>query len=247
MKIDIADLYHKYIQHESDLRKGAYIKYDGWFRASSAGQCFKKQAYKMRNYIGEEIDQRVARNFRLGTIVHNDIAEALEGSQYYTEYRVEIPDFKVVGHIDICTMDGDGPDNPPKNGTIVDIKTVHSFKWRKMFGRRENRDKNPSKNYETQVGTYALGLADKHKLAHVDMSILWYKKDDGSMRSQTVHQKYIAVALEYWAELSEVIEGIKHFEVDVLVAGAEPNVPVYEWECRYCEFSNICDTPFGKG
>ena len=244
MEINISDLYHQYIQWKSDIRSEAYIEHDGWFRASSAGQCFKKQAYKLRKTKSEPIEPKVARNFRLGTIVHEDIAKALAESQYYTEYRVEIPDFKVVGHIDVCTMDGDGPEHPPKNGAIVDIKTVHSFKWRKMFGRRENRDKNPSKNYETQVGTYALGLADKHKLAHVDMSILWYKKDDGSMRSQTVHQKYIAVALEYWAELSEVIEGIKHSEVDALVAGTEPNVPVYEWECRYCEFSNICNSPF---
>lgn len=241
MNTDITDLYHRYIKQESDIKSEEYTRgdyYDGWFRASSAGQCFKKQAYKLRKAKAEPIKPQVARNFRLGTILHEDIEKALIGSEYYTEYEVEIPDFRVVGHIDICTIDDNG------NGTVTDIKTVHSFKWKKMFGQKKNRDRNPSKNYETQVGTYAVGLSDKHNLNHVDMSILWYKKDDASIKIQTVHQKYIAVALEYWANLAEVIDEIKYSEVDILVAGAEPNVPVYEWECRYCEFSNICDTPF---
>jgi len=251
MNIDIPGMYHEYIQWESDNRSEAYKEWDGWFRASSAGQCFKKQAYRLRKVEGETMEPRVSRNLRLGTIIHEDIAKAVqiietEGQSYFTEYRVEIPDFKVVGHIDVATMDGEGPEKPPKNGQIVDIKTVHSYKWRKMFGYKKNRDTNPSKNYETQVGTYAIGLADKHNLDHVDMSILWYKKDDGNMKYQTVHQKYIAVAMEYWAELTEIIDSIKGQDIGVLAAGTEPNVPIYEWECRYCEFRNICDTPFNR-
>ena len=155
--INIEEIYHEYLLGESDKHKQKYEKYKGWFSASSAGSCHRKQWYKINDY--EEVEHAIKplRVMRLGTIVHKDIEKAINKYvtfhdleyQVYTEHRIKLPKIKVVGHLDVAVSATD-------KIYVYDLKTAHSFKWKKVFGR--NVDPNPSVNYQLQLGTYGLGM-----------------------------------------------------------------------------------------
>ena len=233
--INITDVYHDFLQSESSKHKEKYKKHEGWFSASTAGSCFRKQWYKINGYDEVLIDERPLRVMRLGTIVHKDIEKAINLYQkknkisnvtVYSEHRIELPELKVVGHLDI------GIDTE-HSIYVYDIKTAHSFKWKKMFGR--NIDPNPSVNYQLQLGTYALGLMTQldKKDSDVELGLIWYRKDDSMMKVQLIDSNWIDQAFFYWVELGETIEEEGQPEI------GSPNTPVYKWECKYCPYYRL--------
>ena len=230
--INIEEIYHDYLLAESKNHKQKYEKYSGWFSASSAGSCHKKQWYKINDYVELTPEVRSMRIMRLGTIVHKDIEQAI--NQYadkhrldyelYTEHRVEIPKINVVGHLDIAVS--------ADKVYVYDLKTAHSFKWKKVFGR--NIDPQPSVNYQLQLGTYGLGMINQldRKDAEVELGLIWYKKDDSMMKVQLIDSEWVDNAFFYWLELNEALEK-EEPQVGNL------NVPVYKWECKYCPYHKI--------
>ena len=100
------------------------------------------------------------------------------------------------------------------------------------FGK--NPDKNPSINYELQLATYGIGLGNEYDITDVDLSIMWYNKDTSAMREENVSNLYMEEAFNYWTELNEVNDNIS--QPEELIPGKDENVPVYNWECKYCEF-----------
>mgnify|MGYP003656889238 FL=1 len=126
---------------------------------------------------------------------------------------------------------------------VYDLKTMASFKWSKMFGHIKNRDKNPSRNYELQLGTYALGLQKENDDWEYALYIVYYKKDNSMLKPVQISNTYITEAKLYWEQLNESTEN-GTLDPEDLIAGSAPSTPVYEWECKYCQFSPICDTPF---
>ena len=79
MKLDLELIYSQYIISENKKVREPYKKkFKGWFSASSAGQCFKKQLLRAAGKQGAEPEGRVGRLLRLGTIVHTDMEIALE-------------------------------------------------------------------------------------------------------------------------------------------------------------------------
>ena len=156
--INIEEMYHEYLLEEGTKHKQKYEKYKGWFSASSAGSCHRKQWYKINDYTESLPTKRPLRVMRLGTIVHKDIENAINFYEkkypdvfgdkridIYSEHRIELPDIYVVGHLDIAVH--------AIKLYVYDLKTAHSFKWKKVFGR--NIDPKPSVNYQLQLGTYA--------------------------------------------------------------------------------------------
>ena len=241
--VNIIDIYNSYLLDISVKENKRRQKNQDKFSASSAGYCFRKQWYKVNGYEQIDMDERSLRLLRLGTIVHRDLEKAVNrfvefpmlykqyspSSKAYTEHKVTIPELNVVGHLDVAVIDGD-------EVQIYDLKTAHSFKWKKVFGR--NVDPNPSVNYQLQLGTYGLGmlekLKDEEKDYHVKLNLIWYKKDDSMMKVQPIADTWIDDAFEYWAELNEEVE----------VNGEPPeigthNVPIYNWECKYCPYHKI--------
>ena len=239
MKLDLELIYHQYIISENKKVREPYKKkFKGWFSASSAGQCFKKQLLRAAGKAGAEPEGRVGRLLRLGTIVHIDMEKALEryaeeflfpdDGEIYIEEEIKIPELNVVGHLDIANKDKD-------ELHIYDIKTVASYKWRKQFGRIANRDKNPSVNYEQQIGTYGIGMANEHEIEphKVFMYLCWYNKDNSAIKIKEVPSFWMDNAFEYWTNLNEAYNNNK--DPESLTPGDE-NVPVMDWECRYCEY-----------
>ena len=232
--INIEEIYHEYLLNEGKKHKQKYEMYAGWFSASSAGSCHRKQWYKINNYEETAPDVKSSRVMRLGTLVHRDIEKALhfysdkfgfKDAKIYSEHRVEIPEINVVGHLDIA-VDAD-------KIYVYDLKTAHSFKWKKIFGR--NVDPKPSVNYQLQLGTYGLGMMNylDRKGDEVELGLIWYKKDDSMMKIQTISDEWIDNAFLYWVELNEALEDDKVPEV------GNYNTPIYNWECKYCPYHKI--------
>ena len=232
--INIEEIYHEFLLGESGKHKQKYEKYKGWFSASSAGSCHRKQWYKINDY--EEVEHAIKplRVMRLGTIVHKDIEKAINKYvtfhdieyQVYTEHRIELPKIKVVGHLDVAVSATD-------KIYVYDLKTAHSFKWKKVFGR--NVDPNPSVNYQLQLGTYGLGMINQldRRDAEVELGLIWYKKDDSMMKVQLINSEWIDNAFFYWVELNEALEDDKMPKV------GDYNTPIYNWECKYCPYHRI--------
>ena len=177
------------------------------------------------------------RLLRLGTVVHEDIQKAILNSEEmankkYTimmEKRVEIPELKLVGHLDIGITEETSGDVK-----VIDIKTCASYKWRMKFGRNPDKKGNP--NYNMQLATYLKAFQSETKSKGLaSMSLLWYNKDTSAMREEFVDLSWINRATEYWEELNEHSEEVTSEDMRVGSYG----VPMENWECRYCGFKDI--------
>ena len=240
MKINLEQIYSDHVQEENSLHRQEYKeKYAGWYSASTAGSCFKKQILRQNQKEGPGPDDRVLRLLRLGTIVHKDFEIAINKYHdnnpeinIYTEYKVELPEINVVGHLDIAVEEGDSLD-------IYDIKTCASYKWRKQFGLIKNRDKNPSVNYELQIGTYAIGMANETGADpdKIYMYLAWYNKDNSTMKIKEVPEFWMDNAFEYWTNLMDERNKVDG-NPEGMIPGT-PNIPVANWECKYCEFQGL--------
>jgi|TARA_R100000789_G_scaffold100556_2_gene111503 hypothetical protein len=238
----IENIYTDYLKSKNELHREKYQDYEGYFSASSAGQCFKKQILRANGVPEAQPDGRVLRLLRLGTIVHKDFELALnhwihkntseeEKGEVWSEMEMVLDDISVIGHADIVWK-------RENRLEVIDIKTIASYKWTKQFGRIKNRDRNPSVNYELQLGTYALGAANYFEVEpeNIYMYLVWYKKDDSSMKVIEIPTFWMDNALEYWVNLNEYINISPNGE-DIPVGGE--NIPVQEWECNYCGYHRL--------
>jgi len=213
-----------------------------WLSASMAGSCLKKQLYKMLQTERDEIDPKSLLNLRHGNVVHNDIQEAIKSSPHeytaiFTEYKIAHTELRVRGLADIIAVRED-------LAKIMDIKTMNSYAWKRKFGRKENRDPHPSTKYELQLGTYGFMWEEVGGNQVVEMSLIYFKKDDASMRESIVPLRYKELAKEYWEEVNEILDEIE--EPEELVPGESINVPIERWECNYCAYASKCKSPFTK-
>jgi len=242
--INVEDIYAQNLVNQQEKNREKYNKFDGFFSASSAGSCFKKQLLRRAKIQEPPMDDRVMRLLRLGTIVHEDIQSAItnymndENSSYMNqsaddidivmEHMIEVPDLNLIGHLDI------GISSQKTNQVkVVDIKTCASYKWRMKFGRKPDKKGNP--NYNMQVATYGMAFAKEKNIDSIELSLLWYNKDTSAMREEYIDNKWIDTALEYWEELNDYTE---HETIESLEPGTY-GVPMENWECRYCGFKDI--------
>lgn len=243
----IEQVYDEYLKqiskdNEKTRYEGRFNSVTGkkWFQISGAGSCIKKHYYKILDFEETPVDARTQRLFRLGDLVHTDIQHALVESKQFedliTEYEVVAPELNIRGFLDIAFIDR----HPV---FIPDIKTVASYKWQKMFGRESNRDKNPSVMYELQVSSYAYALAKKLGLNVYDETqpaLLYYKKDDSSLKLIEVSSHYIDKAIEYWKTVMQYINEVTGDNIEDIFIPGDLDVPVMNWECGYCNYQHIC-------
>jgi len=249
LKLDLKEIYNDYLTEKESINKLNYKKKNPnkYYRASAAGHCFKKHWYSINGYEGTSTgDDRSKRLLRLGTIVHEDIEKAIDwydnkisddlsneyDVSFHTEYGVLIEELNVMGSADIVLLDSEG------TASVLDIKTTHSYKWKMMFGR--NKEKSPSRMYELQLGTYALGVCNQENVNpdSISLYLVYYKKDDSSMKYVDVNPVWMDNAAEYWVTLNETLSLVKE-EADI--PRDTLNVPIENWECRYCQFESICN------
>lgn len=215
-----------------------YQGYEKWFSASSAGHCIKKHKFKQLLTEADEIDSNSLYKMRLGTLVHDDIQSAIK--LYYndhivaTEMEIELPELNVRGYLDIGVINDDSIE-------LMDIKTMHSYSWKLKFGREKNRDKNPSTKYELQLGTYALGIQKRVNKKVNKMTLIYYKKDDSLIKFVDVPLSFMDKAREYWEDVNKMT---KKYDINTMVPGEFIDIPVEEWECKFCQYASKCNSPF---
>jgi len=229
--INIIEIYNRWLQNlNKERQEDEYHKDSRWLNISSAGMCLLKHWFKQEGVeVGPMSDDSV-RLLRLGTLVHKDVQKALEW--FYSEklptilieQKVELPEYNCRGALDVFTIE---------SGVLTDLKTIAAYKWKMMFGR--NPDPSPSVNYQLQIGTYGLWL-QKEGYDLQGMELLYYNKDNSSMRSVPVALEYLDEAAAYWEMVKEILaEGKPPVEKGI--------APIIDWECnqKYCPYFNACE------
>lgn len=239
--IDIESVYHEYLQDKQYITSQKYKKYKGWFSASSAGSCYRKQLHKARGDNEIELKPRNMRLLRLGTIVHNDIESAVNDwyeknepvdLKVLTEYRIKIKELNVLGHLDLCTYNEH--DGVTSNIEVWDYKTCGTYAWRLKYGKGATNKINS--RYAMQVATYGMGIIKELEADDVTLGLLWYNKDTSTVRKEYIPDTWIDDALRYWLELNEITEDID--EPEEMQVG-DVGVPFENWECRYCAYQGV--------
>ena len=239
--MNLEAIYGAYLSQQDSLRERDL----NVFHASAAGSCYRKQMYSYYDYPADEKDAKSYRILRLGTIVHKDMEEALikyenenTNLSIYSEQKIKLDDLDVVGTYDAGELIEDGEEII---FNLYDLKTAAAYKWTTKFGRNVNRKPNSDLNYKLQLGTYALGVTKEHSPNKINMYLVWYNKNTSQMREQLVSNEWIDKAFEYWIGLYEMKEELQiHGFEDELVPEVTLGVPMQDWECRYCQYYNIC-------
>ena len=231
------DVYNQYVVKQAVLNKEQRkIDNPSSLSASSAGLCHRKHWYMINNSDTKEENVDSLRLMRLGTIMGEDFAQAIddydtEGFEIYQETLLESKELNVVGHLDLLIVDADN------KGWLYDWKTANTFKYKNIFS---GKDSNPSINYELQLGTYGkiavdMGLCEEI----VHLGLVYYNKNDSRMEEKVISLDVISDAVKYWGYVGLNIMSEPPFE--------EGESPVYKWECgKYCNYAHICPSPLNK-
>lgn len=153
------------------------------------------------------------------------------------EHPIEIPKLKLKGHIDMILFAE--IDSVPVC-LIIDLKSIGSYPYKKKFGRKENREVNPSRHHELQLATYSLAVEKDFDVSDSQMFLVYYNKDTSKFKVQAVKRDFMNEAIEYWTRIND------------LVSKGLPKVnniesPIRDWECGYCQFKDKCIEDQNKG
>ena len=144
----------------------------------------------------------------------------MDKEEVITERLLKDKDLQVAGSFDIYMVD---------SHTLIELKSVHDWKYRTMFGRKS--DKEPADHNKIQLGTYAHLLeVNDHRVEKME---LWYiNRNDGRIKQCPVDLEWCEHARNYWDNM--------HTELTFNNFDDHFMVPVYDWECNYCGFSDNC-------
>jgi len=239
--MNILGVYQDYLRKINREHRKAREKDGLVFHASTAGSCFRKQLYTLFDFKPSEFDDRTLRVLRMGTIVHSDIEKALreyilkEHEVLFIEHSIEITSLNVVGTLDVAAWDKN-----TKDLSVYDIKTAANYTWSKHFGIKKNRKKGSNENYKLQLGTYGFAMQKALNPSHTSLYLLWYNKNNSSVKEQIIMPDWIDRAVSYWTELNEILEEHAENWKDNLIPEVDYGVPFQQWECGYCPYYEQC-------
>ena len=150
----------------------------------------------------------------------------MEGiKQMLIEHPLDIPEMNVKGLADIVVELESG------EVYVYDIKTIGSWSWRFKFGRK--KESKPSIHQELQLGSYGYGI--KEEFGRCDgLFLLYYNKDNSDGRQLEVDLEFIDQSYNFWVR-------VQHLHTDGLPFLQDGESPVMEWECKYCQYKDLCD------
>jgi len=240
-------------------RKDRYDGNEGWYHASGAGLCSRKLYFESveKTTPTNPPNKSSMRKMRVGTILHKDIQDSLIlynniynniqdnikkdnilqsniTQEYNVKFDVEgeirLPSLNVRGFYDVVSRDC----SAEKTVKLYDIKTTASFSFARKFSRKLTSPQE-NRNHYLQLGTYGLGLREEG-LDVDQMSIIYYNKDNSTMREVVVPNMFIDEAKRYWYTINEEhSKGLPGFNFGTSPANA--------WICGYCQFKSRCNPP----
>ena len=96
-----------------------------------------------------------------------------------------------------------------------------------------NIDPQPSINYQLQLGTY--GYAIKEEFGRCDgLFLMCYNKDTSIVKEVTVNLDFIDQSYNYWIRVQDLHK-------NGLPSLQDGESPVMAWECKYCQYKDLCD------
>ena len=255
--VDIESIYNDFIESKNEENRAERYKgNEQWYHASAIGLCSRRLYYESIEKVKptNKADKRSMRIMRLGTVVHEDMQEALSiytniynniytnkkkkliiekkknNINFHIEKEITLPTLNVRGFYDmVAEVETEGV-------FLYDIKTIGSYPWKIKFGK--NAKAEPNNNHFLQLGTY--GLAVKEHFGQLDgMYMLYYNKDSSRLKQVVVPMTYLGMAESYWININkEHQEGLPQFNLGTS--------PYKAWVCDYCQFKDHCGSPFGK-
>ena len=257
------DIYHEYLLHLNELnKKERYQGNEGWYHASGAGLCSRKLYFESveKAEPTNPSNKKSMRIMGLGTVMHKEIQSSLlyynninkeynnkefinikekkeitsykkKNLEFIIEGEIKVRDLNVRGFFDVVSLDTAGSKSDPIV-KLYDIKTIGTFAWSKRFSKTRPVE---SGHHYLQLGTY--GMAIREQYGNLDgMSLLYYNKDNSTMRESVVPLTYIDQAKRYWYAINE-----EHSKgLPIFRPGTSP---VHKWVCNYCQFKDHCNPP----
>ena len=253
---EIRDIYEDYIEYKNELnRQSRYEGNEHFYHASGTGCCSRKLYFESVEQVNapSKNNSTSKRLLRLGNVVHDDIQESLslynnniynniiynkekeskaitkkKKVTYHIEQEINLEQYNVRGFFD-CVVESD-------KVYLIDFKTIGAYGFKLKFGRSPVVD--GAVHQEMQLGTY--GLAVKEMYGRLDgMYLMYYCKDTSVMKDKQVPLTYLNKSEMFWKNINrEHEQGLPNFREGVS--------PVYDWECKYCKFSDHCKPPFRK-
>ena len=269
--VNIEELYNDYITLKNEENyKERYKDRESYYHASGGGSCSRKLYFESIEQIESTNPTNEASNriLRLGTIVHEDLQNALSDTIYSNTIYSNTIDSNT---IDSNTIHGKEKEihylqkerfdfhiekeiilpefNVRGFYDLVAVSqydgSVYLIDFKTManfsWSRKfgwKNKDLNPSIHQEIQLATY--GLFVREEFGRIDgMFLYFYNKDNSKMRPVEVPLTMLKRAENFWTNVNnEHRKGLPPFRENVS--------PVQDWNCRYCRFLDHCNPPFFK-
>ena len=151
----------------------------------------------------------------------------MEGiKQMLMEHPIDAPELNIKGFVDIVVELESG------EVYVYDIKTIGSWSWKFKFGRK--KENKPSIHQELQLGSY--GFAIREEFGRCDgLFLLYYNKDNSDVKQMEVGLDFIDQSYNYWIRVQDLhsMQGLPYLQ--------EGESPVMAWECKYCQYKDLCD------
>ena len=188
------------------------------FYITDAWRCARALFFKFKNAPRKEMEPSVLRLFDHGDHMHQLIMKALLGTRdvHVVASEVNIPPQEIIsGRSDAIISDG-------KNLYVLDIKSMNSMIFDKL-----------SQPKEENVDQLQLYL----HYFKVPKGILLY------VNKNTLGLKEFVVDYNKERSLS-LLQGLAETKVKIDACIVPDRIAGYpdDWQCRYCQFRNICDT-----
>lgn len=194
-----------------DVKKSERVR-SGKFSPSSFGRCYRYQYWNRLNEPKTNpIGAKTLRTFKIGVLIHQMLQDILKG-EYSAEVKVETNE--VLGFADLVGID-----------EVVDIKSVRSFQFKLMNGKKKKYDfATEKKENILQVTYYGKNLGkQKGRLVFVDkdgLDIIEYSFD----------------IADFEKELEDELSTLNGYWVGKILPPAKPRCYNGK-ECHYCGYS----------
>lgn len=186
------------------------------FYITDAGKCQRAVFFKFKKAPRRDIDPNILRMFDHGDYIHQLIMKALLGARdiHVVSSEINIPPQEIIsGRADAVLSDG-------KELYVLDIKSMNSMIFRNLEG--------PKEDNISQIQLYLHYFQIKKGI------LLYVNKDTQELKEFSVdYDKDLA------GRLICDLESLKTKIDSDTVPGRMSNYPT-NWQCRYCQFSNIC-------